>query len=115
MTEYGFHVSRDVALLECLVSSGFHGLRSSAYFELQLQRRRVYPTDLGYVPREVGFHGHLLEFRWCPFRGSMQSHLCSVLLLISRRPTFIRLSTWLHMNQKSINFRQQLTSRYSAL
>jgi hypothetical protein len=62
-----------MALLECVVSSGFHELRSRAYFDLQLQRRRVHPADLGYVPREVGFHGHLLEFRGCPFRESMQS------------------------------------------
>jgi len=39
-----------MALLECVVSSSFHELPSGAYSELQLQRRRVYPTDLGYVP-----------------------------------------------------------------
>ena len=61
-----------MALLERVVSSNFHELRSGAYLELQLQRRRVYPTDLGYVPREVGFHGHLLEFCRCPLRESMQ-------------------------------------------
>jgi hypothetical protein len=62
-----------MVLLECVVSHSFHELPSGAYFKLQLQRRRVYPTDLGYLPREVGFHGHLLELCGCPFRESIKS------------------------------------------
>ena len=104
-----------MVLLECMVSSSFHQLRSRAYLELQLQRRRVYPADLGYVPREVGFHGHLLEFCGCPFRESMQSSDLAFDCSYRGRPTFIRLSTWPHMNQKSINSRQHRILRYSPL
>src|ERR1700761_1157734 len=102
-----------MALLECVVSSSFHKLRSGAYFELQLQRRRVYPADLGYVPREVGFHGDLLEFCGCPFRESMQSSDPVFGRSYRGRPMFIRLSTWPHMSQTSTNSRQRRTLRYS--
>ena len=105
-----------MALLECVVSSSSPETPSGAHAILQLQRRRVYPADLGYVPREVGIHGHLLEFCGCPIRESMQStDLAPSFCSYRDRPTFIRLSTWPHMNQKSINSQGRRTSRYSPL
>jgi hypothetical protein len=83
-----------MALLERVVSSDFDELRSDAYLELQLQRRRVYPTDLGYVPREMGFHGHLLEFCGCPFRESMQ--LFDLVLFFAHIAADLRLFGCLH-------------------
>lgn len=29
----------------------------------------MHSSDLGYVPREMGLHGHLLELRWCSLRA----------------------------------------------
>ena len=82
-----------MVLLKCVVSSNFHELRSGAYFKLQLQRRRVYPADLGYVPRKVGFHGHILEFCGCPFRESMKFLIRS---LVAHVATDLRLFGCLH-------------------
>ena len=94
-----------MVLLECVVSSSFHERSSGTHFKLQLQRRRVYPTDLGYVPREVGFHGHLLEFCGCPFRESMtssdpfrflisrQTYVYSVVYMASHEPEKYQFST----------------------
>jgi hypothetical protein len=38
----------------------------------KLQRRRVYSSDMGHVPRKVGLHGYLLEFRRRPIREPVQ-------------------------------------------
>ena len=82
-----------MVLFECMVSFNFRELSSGAYFELQLQRRRVYSADLGYVSREVGIHGHLLEFCGCPFRESMKSLIQS---LVAHVATDLRLFGCLH-------------------
>lgn len=40
---------------------------------LQLQSRRMHPADVGHVSREMGFHGHFLEFCRRPFCMSSYS------------------------------------------
>jgi hypothetical protein len=41
----------------------------------------VYPTDVGYVPRKVGLHGHLLELCRGSIREPVKSLLVSVIIL----------------------------------
>jgi hypothetical protein len=41
----------------------------------------VYPTDVGYVPRKVGLHGHLLELCGRAIREPVESLLNPVIIL----------------------------------
>ncbi len=51
-----------------LVERRLYGSRHRALHQRVLQRRGVYPADLGYIPRERWLHVDLLEFRRRPFR-----------------------------------------------
>ena len=49
----------------------------------------MHPTDVGYVPRKVGLHGHLLELCGGSIRKPVESHLNTVIVLTPVTQTYV--------------------------